>query len=246
MTATARELRDFRQSQIDLVTLATRDLDAFWRTLDLSDAIGAARALEAFLPELVQIYGEIGVAVAADFYEEIRDHAPSVATAHNVLLADTVPIEQARASTRWAVGGLFTETPDTVAVLGNLIKVTDRLVKAPARDTLDLNVASDPAKPRFARVPTGTSTCPFCIMLASRGATYHSAMSGGVRSDLRRFHDHCDCVLVPVFGDQMPEGYDPQKYLDIYKRGLKESETGKVDGPEGALNQIRRQQHPTP
>ena len=51
----------------------------------------------------------------------------------------------------------------------------------------------------FARVPTGTETCTFCLMLASRGAVYHTRKTAGERG---RFHRGCDCKVVPsVEGD---------------------------------------------
>ena len=48
----------------------------------------------------------------------------------------------------------------------------------------------------FARVPTGTETCTFCLMLASRGAVYHTRKTAG---EWRHFHRGCDCKVVPSF-----------------------------------------------
>ncbi|WP_419060046.1 hypothetical protein [Ellagibacter isourolithinifaciens] len=48
----------------------------------------------------------------------------------------------------------------------------------------------------FARVPTGTETCTFCLMLASRGAVYHSRKTAG---EFKHFHRNCDCKVVPSF-----------------------------------------------
>lgn len=50
----------------------------------------------------------------------------------------------------------------------------------------------------FARVPTGTETCTFCLMLASRGAVYHTRKTAG---EWRHFHRGCDCKVVPSFED---------------------------------------------
>ncbi|WP_346843742.1 hypothetical protein [uncultured Rothia sp.] len=49
----------------------------------------------------------------------------------------------------------------------------------------------------WARMLTGADNCPFCVMLASRGAVYSSRTRAG--SDVYRFHNNCDCVVVPVF-----------------------------------------------
>lgn len=66
---------------------------------------------------------------------------------------------------------------------------------------------------RWARVPTGTETCEWCLMLASRGFDYLS-------SDTARAgcHDDCDCVVVPGRRGTSIEGYDPGAYLDAYER----------------------------
>ena len=72
---------------------------------------------------------------------------------------------------------------------------------------------------RFARVPTGHETCTFCLMLASRGAVYHSRQSAG---EFRHFHRHCDCKVVPGFEDdpmaELVQGHDPKDELRRWRR----------------------------
>lgn len=64
----------------------------------------------------------------------------------------------------------------------------------------------------WARVAVGSYTCGFCLMLCSRGAVYRSdtvlsaknrARKGGTpfegRWNLNAYHEHCDCMMVPVF-----------------------------------------------
>lgn len=47
-------------------------------------------------------------------------------------------------------------------------------------ETIIANVGRDKDKgARFARIPTGFETCTFCLMLASRGAVYHSRKMAG-------------------------------------------------------------------
>lgn len=65
---------------------------------------------------------------------------------------------------------------------------------------------------RFARVPTGATTCPYCLMLASRGFVYRSELKA-----LNANHRHCDCRIVEGFGDASVEGYDPDEYYDLWK-----------------------------
>lgn len=100
--------------------------------------------------------------------------------------------------------------------------VIDRLdyeAKRAAGQTMFSNGVDDPQKPRFARVPTGAETCPFCIMLASRGFVYRSEKSAG---KLDHYHPNCDCRVVPRFGSATFEGYDPDDYLREYERLIDE------------------------
>lgn len=60
------------------------------------------------------------------------------------------------------------------------------------------------ARLRYARVPSGP-TCPFCLMLASRGFDYLTPESAG---ELSRFHDDCDCRVVAGYDGLKVKGYD--------------------------------------
>ena len=68
-----------------------------------------------------------------------------------------------------------------------------------SNETIVANVGCDRDKgAMFARVPTGTETCTFCLMLASRGAVYHTRKTAGEWS---HFHRGCDCKVVPSSED---------------------------------------------
>lgn len=87
-------------------------------------------------------------------------------------------------------------------------------------ETIISNVGRDKDRGvRFARVPTGFETCTFCIMLASRGAVYHTRKSAG---EFKHFHRHCDCKVVPGFEDdpdaELVEGVNPEELRDLYVR----------------------------
>lgn len=51
----------------------------------------------------------------------------------------------------------------------------------------------------WARVLTGRSSCGFCVMLASRGPVYSSVHHAGKGQGRDKFHNNCDCVVVPVY-----------------------------------------------
>ena len=87
-------------------------------------------------------------------------------------------------------------------------------------ETVLANVGRDKGKGvRFARVPTGFETCTFCLMLASRGAVYHTRKTAG---EFKHFHRRCDCKIVPGFGDdpdaELVEGVRPKELHKLYKQ----------------------------
>ena len=87
-------------------------------------------------------------------------------------------------------------------------------------ETIIANVGRDKDKgARFARVPTGLETCTFCLMLASRGAVYHTRKTAG---EFRHFHRNCDCKVVPGFKDDpmavLVEGHNPMEELARWSR----------------------------
>lgn len=87
-------------------------------------------------------------------------------------------------------------------------------------ETIICNVGRDRDKgARFARVPTGFETCTFCLMLAGRGAVYHTRETAGAFS---HFHRGCDCKVVPSFSgdkdEEVVEGARPQEYRRQWKR----------------------------
>lgn len=96
-------------------------------------------------------------------------------------------------------------------------------------ETIIANVGRDKDKGvRFARVPTGFETCTFCLMLASRGAVYHTRKTAG---EFKHFHRRCDCKIVPGFWDdpdaELVEGVRQEELYELYKQ-FKEIESYKL------------------
>ena len=87
----------------------------------------------------------------------------------------------------------------------------DMAVKRGYRETVMANAKF------YARVPTGTYTCNWCVMLASRGFVYKTAESAG---EGNQYHAHCDCLIVPAIRqDTNIDGYDPDHLYDLYQEG---------------------------
>lgn len=178
------------------------------------DPVRVRNALLQFFPELVTTYGDVSALLAADFYDMLRDVPPTAASFRTAFAAPVDPAK-AEGATRWAVGALFAE--DVPLFTSQILGSTQRLVTQRGRDTIFDNAGRDPVRTSVARVPSGTDTCTFCIMLASRGAVYTDLVSAGEMND---FHDNCDCVpTVMRSKHDYPEGYDPAVFTDLYTSG---------------------------
>lgn len=131
----------------------------------------------------------------------------------------------------------------------------------PAGDGSDDDAPAGGGKVRpvgWARVLQGKYSCGFCIMLASRGPVYSSAdaakyvaapvgeksreggfLSRKARTELRKknpraFHEHCDCIVVPVFDPDNWSGRAEQQRLAKFYRDTVEKEDRKYEAdPEG-------------
>lgn len=92
---------------------------------------------------------------------------------------------------------------------------------------------------RYARIPTGTDTCDFCLMLASRGFVYYDQARAEEGS-----HVGCDCVCVPGNGADATsptqiEGYDPKALYDMWQ-GRVSATAHERAGRNGTSYQIER------
>lgn len=140
------------------------------------------------VPELIGYYSDGSAALAADFYEEERELAEvrSLFTAEAVVEDRTVKIRRAIA---WAASPWFDDSGDSVDA--RLAEVVQLETARPYRDTITTNRSNDPDAVGWRRVTAGG--CPFCRMLADRGAVY--------KSDTALFasHTNCHCIAQPVF-----------------------------------------------
>jgi hypothetical protein len=199
-------------------------MEAFFGSLDLSRPEVARDALLEFVPVLSQQYGDDVATIAADWYDELRA-ASGASGRFRALTAPSVPAEAVAANVRYMAGNLW--TPNPAAMLGPLLMATDKYVKQPGRDTMAANAKREGV--RFARVPTGKTTCAFCLMMASRDAVYVSEKSAGSKKfgSGNEFHGHCDCEVVRIAKpSDYPKHYLPDDYYAMYKHAIKD------DSPE--------------
>lgn len=109
--------------------------------------------------------------------------------------------------------------------------LADRLdyeTRRAAGDNTFINGRRDPRKPRYARVPSGSETCTFCMMLASRGFVYHSELSAG---SLDHYHPNCDCRVVAGFNGASSSvaGYDPSDWYSRWQDSMLATAEGRAE-----------------
>lgn len=157
-------------------------------------------------------YSDMAAVLAAEFYDGLRKF--QIGSALGALAEsgrEPIATEKAvRAIVQDIVDGKPKET-----VIGKLVSRVDFEIKRSAGECVYRNGKRDPLKPRFARVPSGSETCSFCIMLASRGFVYRTKETAG---EGNHYHANCDCRIVPGFdGETTVAGYDPDTLYDQWK-----------------------------
>lgn len=209
---TRQDLNRLSDAGRGAVRMAQDDLLAFLASIDVDNTAVLTDALRSFLPALVREYGDIAATAAAEWYEEVR--AVQLGGSFSAILGDTFPEEALISTAEWAAGA-----PDPTDVPSRLLGAVQRHVLYSQRSTVARNAEHDPAKPRFARVPTGAKTCAWCTLISSRGFVYHSESSAGGGGALSSdYHDSCNCQIVAEWDREQHhiDGYDPDRMYDQY------------------------------
>ena len=202
-------------------------INDFFSTLDLSQPEAARDALLKFVPAVVQKYGTVAGQLACERYEALRTE--QVGEGYSAIPSDLPTDEEVSSIVRSQADQLWSDDPSKMLGITNAI--ADRLIVQQARNTTMANVDNENAggrrRVRYARIPTGPTTCAWCIMLAGLGWQYRSSSTAASSG-----HDHCDCVIEPSWeetptvagytdGDFM--GYD--KMYTSAKTNLPDSQT---------------------
>lgn len=224
--ATQTQLREHRQAIADLNTLAYADIAELMRQVD--DGEQARDGLMDLLPLLAVIYGSAAATLAADWYDDLRDAAGAAGRFLAIPAETTVDADRIAPLARWAVGPMFSPEPDATKAVTRASGGLQRIIANADRDTITTSVESDPAPAGWVR-SASSGACAFCKMLATRDVFYNSKASAttvvgrgtalssnqqrrmgrraqGVRGrgtqELgSKYHDFCNCVAQPVWGD---------------------------------------------
>jgi hypothetical protein len=184
-----------REALAGLTTLAQRDLLSLRPALEGLSAEGARDGLLEVLPALGLQYGDAAAALAADWYEDVRDEAEAKGRFEPILA--TEPDEGRWESlARWGTDPLFQASPNLAAALALIAGGLQRSIADQHRLTIVESSIADPAASGWKRVGVGAN-CGFCRMLIDRGHVYTEA---GVTF---RSHDHCNCAASPSFADNV-------------------------------------------
>lgn len=173
----------YRRAIRDLNILAESDIRALWRSL--ADARDAREALFDLLPRVVETYGLAAGAVAADFYDDLRE-----AEAAPRRFRAIVP-EMGDQGTDSLVGWALNNAQDGPGFEGLVIGgIAKRIANSARRAVMESSIA-DPSAEGWMRI--GSGECGFCAMLVSRGAVYSESTVDFAA------HDHCKCGAAPAF-----------------------------------------------
>lgn len=196
---------------------------------DMTDVVDYARGqtrqqitqlVKAAAPEVVLKYSDTAATLAADMYERARA-AEGVRGSFTAQLADPVPVAALEGSAGNAVKSIWKPEMDLITLLGLLVGSAKRHVLNAGRWTTMRNAERDGGG--WYRQPK-LGACPFCLMLASRGAVYgsqetasvtgHAGRQRGARGNGKQYHDSCGCVAVRAGKDGVPQ--DIQNLQDTW------------------------------
>jgi hypothetical protein len=225
MATLPRAAVDAYTERLDALSEAARRVVAAQlAAIEYEDVADLREQVIAILEPVCAASSEAAAAYAAEFYDEVR-----AAQAGVPLGAEAVSAHLPEATER-AVRSIVQIVVDGKPWEQFARAVEDRAdyeVKASAGECVKANAARDPLRPRWARVPDGSETCPFCIMLASRGFVYASEKTASEKEGGGHYHPNCRCRVVPGFPGMEVEGYDPD---GLYRR-WRESEKAKGRRP---------------
>lgn len=157
---------------------------------------------------------EISAARSAEFYDAVRQLSGVGGGYSSIVDSGRDP-----KATEEAIRGMVSsvvKTGKADAFLQKLLARVDYETKKASGVCMFRNGRRDKTDVKFARVPSGSETCAFCVMLASRGFVYKNEKTAGAND---HWHAHCDCRIVPSFGadPSIIEGYDPEGLYERYR-----------------------------
>lgn len=173
-----------RSETAEVVSLAEADLSRLWRLV--ADGASAEVALRDLLPAIITEYGQVGAALAAEWYDEQRAKA-GIGGGFTA-----VPIEADDRGAQSLIGWALQEATDDATLQALILGGVQRRIADHLRYTIARSATADPAAAGWQRVAQ-PGACWFCRALSGRGFVYSESTA-----DFSS-HDHCGCSAVPAW-----------------------------------------------
>jgi hypothetical protein len=176
-------------SDLRVVTgLATAELAQIYA---LEDPELIAAALRELMPGLVDTYALAGAAVAADYYDSLREE--NEISGRFQAIVEPLGDLGADILANWAIEPLLLAVPNLLSSQSRGERgLQKRIANTSNKTVLDSSVA-DPKSYGYQR-RTRITGCAFCKMVANRGAVYTKSTATFA------CHDDCYCEAVPAWG----------------------------------------------
>ena len=208
MAQISRAALDFLTKEINGISAdAKAKVARVLKELDWNDVSACRDAVVDVVNAVLDNYGLAAGQAAADFFDVSREIAVGEKLGA-IATADRDP-----AATEGAIRAFVDKVNggDYDAFERLVLSRIDYEIKRAAGTTMTANAARDPLRPKYARVPSGSETCRFCLMLASRGFVYSSKRNAGA---VDHYHNDCDCRVVCDWTGGGVEGYDPDEIAE--------------------------------
>ena len=203
MAAVPRASLDFVTREVDALSASAQAL--VMRVLERIDWDGAdvaecrelvVRALQTVLPT----YTDASAQAGADLFEAVR--VTQVGRAMGATASSGYDPDATDGAVRALIQDIVDGKPPEQFV-NSVLRRVDYEVRRAANVSVAGNARRDPLKPKYARVPSASEACSFCLMLASRGFVYTSMAAA------QSSHSDCRCRVVQGYAGMEVEGYDP-------------------------------------
>lgn len=170
-------------------------------------------ALMDTLPAVVDKWALAGATIAADWYDDERDHA-EIAGRFSAIV-DELPDLGAYSLAGWAVEPVHLDVPDLTAVRYRVEGGLQKRIANAANLTITGSATADPAARGWMRT-TRPGACDFCLMVAGRGGVFTRATATFA------CHENCYCRAVPAWGGrELP--------VKPYRRSLRRRDQARAD-----------------
>ena len=175
------------------------------------------------LRSVAPTYAKLSSALTCHFYDGIR-HGANVPGDFKAEMYETLQAGQIRQAARQIYDDVE-EGRNTVPVTKLMADSVTGFTRQASNETVYRNAARDPAKPRYAVVPS-PSACVLCQLVAANGYEYPTEQSA--ERHAHSVHNHCYCQATQVYGDGAIQGYDPKKYADAYEQARDAYRSGDI------------------